>query len=86
MRIMCCEDFLIVFCLFLLAVERLNEGWDFNYGVVAPLLNVLAEECGVGTCDFVVVLGGHHGHHRDTDTLRPMCGECHGHDIADNVD
>ena len=56
---MCCEDFLVVFSLFLLAVERLNEGWDVNYGVVGPLINVLAEERGVGTCGFVVVLGGH---------------------------
>ena len=57
---MCCEDFLIVFCLFLLAVERLNEGWDVHYGVVGPLMNVMVEERGVGTCGFVVVLGGHH--------------------------
>ena len=56
---MCCEDFLVVFCLSLLTVERLNEGWDFNYGVVGPLIKFLAEERGVGTCGFVAMLGGH---------------------------
>ena len=25
-------------------------------------------------------------HHRDNDILRPMGGECHGHDIAENLD
>ena len=58
-RTMCCEDFLVVFCLSLLTVERLNEGWDFNYGVVGPLIKFLAEERGVGTCGFVAMLGGH---------------------------
>ena len=57
-RTMCCEDCLVVFCLFLLAVERLNEGWYFKYGVVGPLLIVLAEERGVGTRDFCALLGG----------------------------
>lgn len=55
---MCCEDFLIVFCLFLLAIERLKEGWDFEQGVVGPLLNVLAEERCVGTHEFCTLLGG----------------------------
>ena len=55
---MCCEDLLVVFCLFLLTVERLNESWYFKHGVVDPLLTVLAEERGAGTCEFCALLGG----------------------------
>lgn len=55
---MCCEDFLVALCLFLLAVERLKECRDFMYGVVDPLQNVLTEERGAGTCAFCMLLGG----------------------------
>ena len=57
-EIMCCEDFLVALCLFLLAVERLKECRDFMYGVVDPLQTVLAEERGAGTCAFCMLLGG----------------------------
>ena len=41
-----CEDFLIVFCCFLLlAVGRLKEFQDGSHGVVGPLPFVLKEEC-----------------------------------------
>ena len=55
---MCCEDFLVVFCIFLLAIERLKECRNFEHGVVGPLLIVLTEERGVGTCGFCALLGG----------------------------
>ena len=41
---MCCEDFLVAFCLSLLSVERSKEIWYCWYGVVGPLLIVLDEE------------------------------------------
>ena len=41
---MCCEDFLVVFCLLLLYVERSKELWYSWHGVVGPLLTVLGEE------------------------------------------
>ena len=56
---MCCEDLLIAFCLLLLAVERLKEWQDFEYGVVGPLLTVLAEErVAEETYVFGMLLGG----------------------------
>ena len=56
---MWCEDFLVVFCLLFLTVERLKECQDFWYGVVGPLLMDLAEERGVKTYASRTLLGGH---------------------------
>ena len=55
---MCYEDLMVVFCLFSLAIERLKEGRNSVYGVVGPLLIVLAEERGVGTYGFCALLMG----------------------------
>ena len=57
---MWCEDFLIVFFFSFLTVERLKECRHLWYGVVGPLLLVLAEERGAETCAFGMLLGGQH--------------------------